>query len=395
VAIPEGFAAGPVNTYLRATLESGELCVHKIANVALMATVDLSPAKFPQTPIDRPLVAICMATCNPPLTLFKRQIKSLLEQSYTNWVCIVSDDSSRSDTYSEIGAAIGGDPRFCAFQSADRLGFYRNFERCLSYVPIGASFIAFCDQDDIWHSDKLESLLSAFDPLTSLAYSDMRIVDIHGKVISETYWTTRVNNCRSLASLLIANTVTGAASMFRRKLLELALPFPELPGEPYHDHWIACVALAAGKIAYVDRPLHDYVQHGRNVIGHFTAESPSWWRNAWLVVRSKAALGHTLALYRKIYFNDVLRVELIADILQQRCHMLLDTRKRRILQRFSWIDGFLTCLWMAVRRVREIWRGNETLAAETRLLRGVLWRHCSVLRSRFGPDPPIERLHRR
>src|SRR5262249_4589214 len=141
--------------------------------------------------------------------------------------------------------------------------------------------------------------------------------------------------------------------------------------------------------------LHDYVQHDRNVIGHFTSASAPWWRNAWLVLRTKAAWRHTLALYRKIYFDDVLRIELIAGILQQRCRKLLDTRKRRILQRFSRIDGCLTGLWMAVRRVREIWRGNEPLAAEPRLLRGVLWRHCSVLRSRFGPDPPIERLHRR
>jgi hypothetical protein len=175
--------------------------------------------------------------------------------------------------------------------------------------------------------------------------------------------------------------------MFRRKLLELALPFPDLPGEPYHDHWIACVALATGKIAYVDRPLYDYVQHGRNVIGHYTAGGAPWWRNAWPVLRDPAVLDHTMVLWRNIYFGEVLRVKLIADILQQRCRNLLDRRKRRILQRLSRIDdGFLTCLWMAVRRVREIWRGNETLAAETRLLRGVLWRHCSVLRGRFKPS---------
>ena len=395
LAIPEGFTAEPVEICLRATLESGQVCASKIATVVLVAAFAASPAQFPQTGVDQPLVAICLATCNPPLALFRRQIKSLLEQSYVNWVCIVSDDCSRPEAYSEIFAAIGEDPRFCAFRSSDRLGFYRNFERCLSFVPIEAAFVAFCDQDDVWHTDKLESLLAAFDPAISLAYSDMRIVDSTGRFISETYWTTRVNNYRSLTSLLIANTVTGAASMFRRDLLELALPFPELPGEPYHDHWIACIALAAGKVAYVQRPLYDYVQHDRNVIGHFTPASASWWRNAWLVLTSQAALGHTLALYRNIYFGEVLRVELIAGILQQRCRNLLDIRKRVILRRFSRIDGFLTCLWMAVRRVREIWRGNETLAAETRLLRGVLWRHCSVLRSRFGPGPRFERVGRR
>ena len=65
-----------------------------------------------------------------------------------------------------------------------------------------------------------------------------------------------------IASLLIANTVTGAASLFRREVGELALPFPQPPGTQYHDHWVALVAMACGEIAYVDRPLYDYVQHG-------------------------------------------------------------------------------------------------------------------------------------
>ena len=43
------------------------------------------------------------------------------------------------------------------------------------------------------------------------------------------------------------NTVTGAASLFRRELLDVALPFPDVPGKPFHDHWLACVALAIGR----------------------------------------------------------------------------------------------------------------------------------------------------
>ena len=75
-----------------------------------------------------------------------------------------------------------------------------------------------------------------------LAYSDARAVRPDGSVVSETLWRKRRNNHTSLASLLFANTVTGAASLFRRDLLDLVLPFPEAPGVPYHDHWTALVA---------------------------------------------------------------------------------------------------------------------------------------------------------
>jgi hypothetical protein len=104
-----------------------------------------------------------------------------------------------------------------------------------------------------------------------LVYSDMRIVDEQGRTISETFWRDRRNNHTDLSSLLLSNTITGAASLFRRELLDLALPFPPPVGDPFHDQWLAAVALASGEIAYVDRPLYDYVQHGGAARGHEAA----------------------------------------------------------------------------------------------------------------------------
>jgi glycosyltransferase involved in cell wall biosynthesis len=388
--LTEGLKPGPLEICLRATLESGEVCVTSIGTPVLSGTFATSPVKLSEAAAGRPLVSVCLATCNPQRMLFKRQIESLIAQSYTNWVCIISDDGSRPEVYSEICEATREDPRFRIFRRRERAGFYRNFEHCLSFVPVEASFVALCDHDDIWHPDKLASLLAAFDAQTTLAYSDMRIVETGGKVRSATYWTTRVNNYKNFASLLIANTVTGAASLFRRELLDVALPFPELPGEPYHDHWIACVALATGKLAYIDRPLYDYVQHGRNVIGHYSPGKDSLLRNVWAGVRNLAVFSHTMALWRNIYFGDVLRIELIASIVEQRCRSVLSGRNRSTLLLLNRMDErLLPFVWLVVRRVREIWRGNETVAAETRLLRGILWRRCAVLRSKFGPGPPL------
>jgi hypothetical protein len=264
-------------------------------------------------------------------------------------------------------------------QTQESLGFYRNFEKCLSFVPAEAKFVALCDQDDFWFPDKLETLLAAFDSKTSLAYSDMRVVDGGGRLISGTYWTTRRNNFKSLTSLLVANTVTGAASVFRRDLLDLILPFPELSGQPFHDHWIACTALATGKIAYVDQPLYDYVQHAGNVVGHYVPVGGSWLQNAWSVVKKPAARDYAWSRYRHIYFDEVFRIETIAQLLEVRAGALLDRQKNRILARVRRMDqGLEGAVWLLFRRIRELWRGNETLGAETRLLRGVLWKHASA-----------------
>ena len=83
-----------------------------------------------------------------------------------------------------------------------------------------------------------------------------------------TYWTHRRNNLTDIASLLLANTVTGAASLFRRELLDEALPFPPRSATPTTTTGSRWCALALGEIAYVDRPLYDYVQHGAAALGH-------------------------------------------------------------------------------------------------------------------------------
>ena len=62
--------------------------------------------------------------------------------------------------------------------------------------------------------------------------------------------------------------MTGAASVLRREVLDVALPFPREVDGSYHDHWLALCALALGDLAYVARPLVDYVQHGANLVGH-------------------------------------------------------------------------------------------------------------------------------
>ena len=101
-----------------------------------------------------------------------------------------------------------------------------------------------------------------------LAYSDLRVVRPDGTVLSETYWTDRDNGWDDLGDLLATNVVTGAASVLRREVLDVALQFPREVDGSYHDHWLALCALALGGLAYVDRPLVDYVQHGANLVGH-------------------------------------------------------------------------------------------------------------------------------
>lgn len=333
---------------------------------------------------DMPLVAICMATYNPPLRLFRNQIESIISQSHQNWVCIVSDDASDPELQKEIETIACRDQRFIFSPSPDRLGFYRNFERALALAPENADFIVLSDQDDYWYPDKLETLLACFEKETTLAYSDMRIVEECGNVISDTYWTTRRNNYTNFGSLLMANTVTGAASMFPRYLLRYILPFPERVGSLYHDHWIAIIALAIGKIKYIDRPLYDYIQHSANVIGHAALPRAPLYKQVYRFFINISSRERR-KIVRQVYFDHVVTIMFLARNVIHRCGPEINREKAWTLRRLADLDNSLmSCLWLALRGLKDRNRISVTIGAEYHLLMGVVWKFYITLMSRLG-----------
>ena len=326
-----------------------------------------------------PLICICMATYEPQPDLLRAQIDSLREQDDDRWICLIADDASAPAKLAEIRELVADDPRFELHEHGERVGAYRNFERALRLVPPEAELIAFCDQDDRWHPGKLTALRGALASGAALAYSDMRVVDAAGEVLSPTYWSARGNNHTELADLVMVNTVTGAASLFRRTLLDDALPFPEPGVDSFHDHWLAVVALATGGIAYVDRPLYDYVQHPAAALGHDLANQPQVEPS----LRERLAgrrNGDRLARWQRDY-PYLLRVLVTAEVLRLRCGDRMTRRKRRQLGRLLRLErprrGFGWLGWRALRARPSA----PTMGKERQLLRAKLWRAVAGLRA--------------
>jgi glycosyltransferase involved in cell wall biosynthesis len=324
------------------------------------------------------LIAVCMATFEPDVELFRRQVESLRAQTDERWVCVVSDDASGADQFAALRQVIGDDPRFVVSRSEERLGFYRNFERALRLAPAEADLIALCDQDDRWQPEKLAVLRGALGT-AQLAYSDQRLVDADGRVLRDTLWAGRANNHTDLVSLLVANTITGAAALFRREVAELALPFPDTPGLPFHDHWIGLVALAAGDVAYVDRPLYDYVQHRGAFFGSVTHGA----RPAGAARRLDPLGGG-----RGAYFRGYLHRDVLARVLLARCAGRLRPGKRRALRRFgAAARSPVAFAWLAARPLRVLAGRTETLGSESELVRGILWRWIVALLAAGAREP--------
>lgn len=387
------------NVDLRATLPGGAQFTDRLGKVTLTPGLAGSEAIRRSMPPPlvggQPRVAICMATHNPPLELFKRQIESIQNQAYKNWICIISDDASAPATLKRMREFIERDARFTLAAFSDRKGFYHNFERALSLAPPDSAYIALADQDDYWYPEKLGKLVDRFDSQTMLVYSDMRIVAESGAVISDTYWTTRRNNSTDFGSLLIANSVTGAASLFRSELLRQCLPFPVKVGYLFHDHWIAVMAMIMGKIAYVDEPLYDYIQHGSNIIGHAAPVRPPFSRmiiEAFRAIRS--AEGRLLA--QDIYLAQVLKIRAISTVALMRTGDRLERGKRRTLSRLASIDrSIFTLVWLLLRGLKDRGAKSVTIGAEYHLSLGLMWKHYVSWTPKLAHFPLLTQILRR
>ncbi len=210
-----------------------------------------------------PLVSIALATYNGERFL-RGQLDSLIGQSYRRLEIVVCDDDSSDGTRKILAEYQEKHPRlFRIYCNNGNIGYIKNFERAANLCE--GRFIAFCDQDDVWDPQKIETLVNRIGRY-ALIHSDAVLIDEAGVLISSSYSRYSGKNVRptGFIDLLMNNGVTGCTCLFRKEILAIAGRFPEkLP----HDHWIALVAHENGGIAYIPERFTLYRQHSWNRFG--------------------------------------------------------------------------------------------------------------------------------
>lgn len=216
------------------------------------------------SPVSRRPGVVVLAAYRPDPRLFARQLVSIAEQTRTDFRCLVGADGGQEEVRRLVAEVVGDDPRFEVIGWDDNVGFYLNFERLLAAVPEDAGWVALSDQDDRWYPDKLERLVPLLDD-AALALGQARVVTWPGEdvLLERTDRTVTAPE-----DLLFQNQVTGAFTVLRRDLLDVALPFPRLHTvTQLHDHWLALCAVALDRYVVLDDAVQDYVQHGSNAVG--------------------------------------------------------------------------------------------------------------------------------
>ena len=217
---------------------------------------------------DKPLVSIVMATYNPRLDWFIKQLKSLNAQDYNNLELIVLDDCSTKITIEELDKCfkehITNFP-YKLYRNEKNLGSTKTFEK-LTEMAAG-KYISYCDQDDIWESFKISDSVQTLEKNQAiLVCSDVTVIDGDDKVTSSSITEIRkrmvFRSGDGLARhLLFRNFVTGCTVLMETAIAQQAIPFID---GMIHDHWIALFASVKGEIAVCDNKVMRYRIHGNN-----------------------------------------------------------------------------------------------------------------------------------
>lgn len=251
-----------------------------------------------------PELEVVLATWNGALFL-EQQLRSLEQQTLRPSRVLVHDDGSSDATLAILQRWAQAHPGWLELLPPlpQRLGPAAAFNRLL--LASRAPYVALCDQDDIWHPERLAAGLSQLrqveaaaspDPRPLLLHSDARQIDDRGRPLGHSLWQWHRASAEppGLVKLSQRNRITGCTLLSNRALLQRALPIPE--DAVLHDWWLALVACQHQGLLACPRQLLDHRRHGGNASG----QAPACWQQPLAgLQRGRAVHGQWRRLHQR------------------------------------------------------------------------------------------------
>lgn len=202
----------------------------------------------------------------------EKQLKSILNQTHKVDEVVICDDCSTDSTADICNKFISENGlKNWKFYVNDKnkgycLNFYGAFDKCKGDV------IFLADQDDEWHTDKVEKMLDCLcdNPDITVLASRYNVIDENSNIIENsgvTYlgdvFDGSVEYYKS-ESFIGCSYVRGFSMCFRRELLQYMKPI-DLQSIMSHDWYVCLLGSLIGKTAVLNTKLTDYRYHTDNV----------------------------------------------------------------------------------------------------------------------------------
>ena len=188
------------------------------------------------------LVSIVLCTYNGERFL-REQLDTLLSQTYPIHEIIIQDDGSTDSTPDILREYADKHPVIHVFQNEADHGVNGNFFSAMKRAT--GDYIAICDQDDIWESNKIERQIAAIGSQLLCACRSIPFSADGTKVA----YDPRTPNYH-LIRLLYAS-IPGHTMLFHRSLLE-KLPPNDNQLKTYYDVYLSLTAAALGGLVLLD-----------------------------------------------------------------------------------------------------------------------------------------------
>lgn len=267
------------------------------------------------------MIAILMATYNGEKYI-ETQLKSILCQTIQDWMLYIRDDGSTDGTLSVIYKFIEKDSRIKLVSDiVEHRGAGNSFMWLLSKV--NADYYMFCDQDDYWLPNKIESTINRMDSIEKergnsipvIVHSDVKVADADLSIMSDSLYKFmgQYNRVQNAEALLIGNIAIGCTIMINAAAKKIMFPY-----EKYaimHDYWMALkVYVHNGVVSFIETPTMLYRQHGNNTLGATRNVSTIYklihlklyfsnFRECWIMSHRLSRLSFIKFLFLKVRYN--------------------------------------------------------------------------------------------
>ncbi|MEB3327520.1 MAG: glycosyltransferase family 2 protein [Synechococcus sp.] len=208
---------------------------------------------------------IMLSTFNGEAFL-EAQLDSLLEQDFSAVDIIIRDDGS-TDRTPQILLGYSTIHRNIHVSLGRNIGYVKSFFTLLAQASPDADFFAFCDQDDIWMSDKVSCAVEFLQERPStIPLAVCGGATIVNSELGELGQLPPPRKPLSFLNALVECPLLGCTLVINRATRELLLR--AVPERAYsHDWWVYLLVSAFGEILYDPRPRLLYRQHPANYFG--------------------------------------------------------------------------------------------------------------------------------
>ncbi|MBQ8957339.1 MAG: glycosyltransferase [Bacteroidales bacterium] len=235
--------------------------------------------------MEQPLVSVIMPSYNAE-QFIAESIESVLHQTYQNWELVVTDDCSSDRTPEIVQSYCDKDSRIHFAIAKRHSGIAGTRNQCIARAK--GRFIAFLDNDDLWHPEKLEKQIRfMLEKGCACSYSAYELLRENGTPKGKTIKTAGVINY----DRYLRNTIIGSGTIMLDREQTGSLVMPD--NATSDDMALWCKILKDGHFAY---PIPEVLMLYRVRSNSASANKFKAAKDVWLVYRKQEKLSFFRAL---------------------------------------------------------------------------------------------------